>query len=53
MPMRPPPSKGFRPAKLRLKPWSPSCPPKYSSSVTDPMTWRMISAAAIVTIARY
>ena len=46
------PVKGLRSAKLRLNPCRPSWPPKYSSSVTEPITCRMISAAAIVTIAR-
>ena len=50
MPTRP--VNGLSAAKLSLKPCRPSCPPKYLSSVTDPMVCRMISAAAIVTMAR-
>ena len=46
------PENGLRPAKLPTNPCRPSCPPKYFSSVTEPMVCRMISAAAIVTIAR-
>ena len=46
------PLNGLSEAKLRLKPWRPSWPPKNFSSVTEPIVCRMISAAAIVTIAR-
>ena len=50
MPTRP--ENGLRPAKLPTNPCRPSCPPKYFSRVTEPMVCRMISAAAMVTMAR-
>ncbi len=43
---------GFIRANVCSKWMSPSCPPNHWSSVTEPSVCRMISAAAIVTMAR-
>ena len=43
---------GFSSANLCSKWIRPSWPPKYFSRVTEPNVCRMISAAAIVTMAR-